>query len=66
MKAIKATKNFTLNGVPYEKGDDVEINDIKEVVKLNEAGFINPLNAKDLYNIKKELENNSKVQKKEE
>lgn len=55
MKSIKAIKDFTLDGVPYEKDDIVEIKNINQVVKLNEKGFITPLTAKDLYNIRKEL-----------
>lgn len=56
MITLKAIKDFSLNGVFYEEGDEVVIDSIKDVVRLNEKGFIEPLNAKDIQNIKKELE----------
>lgn len=56
MKSIKAIKNFSLKGVFYEKGNEVKVENIKDLVILNEKGFINPLTAKDLQDYKKELE----------
>ena len=54
---IVASKNFRLNGKTYIKGDTVEVSNIREVIKLNEGGFIEPLYSKDYEKIKKELEN---------
>jgi hypothetical protein len=48
MKSVKAIKDFTLNGVDYFKGDEVEVKDIKDIVKINEKGFIEPLTRKDI------------------
>lgn len=55
MKSIKAKKDFTLNGVEYIKGDDIEVNNIQEVVKLNEKGLIEPLSRKDIVLIQRQL-----------
>lgn len=60
MKTIKALRSFTINGVPYETNDEISFDNIEQVVELNEKGFITPLTAKDLYIIKKELENKNK------
>ena len=62
MKNIKARKNFTLNGIAYEKGDDIIVKDKAELVSLNEKGFIEPLTLKEIQNFGKE----SKEYKKEE
>lgn len=66
MKSIKATKNFSLNGVFYEKGNEVKIENIRDLVRLNEKGFINPLSAKDLQDYKIELEKIKKINNKGE
>lgn len=55
MKKIIANKDFIFNKVPYIKGDEVEVNNIKEVKLLNEKGFIIPLSFKDLTIIEREL-----------
>lgn len=55
MKTLKAIANFSLNGVVYEPNDDVQVNTFEEVVRLNEKGFIEPLTAKDLQTIEKQL-----------
>ena len=60
MKKLIAKKDFTLNGVPYVKGFEVEVNDISTIKRLNEKGFIEPLNFKELTIIEKELKNNDK------
>ena len=53
MKNIKARKNFTLNGIAYEKGDDIIVKDKAELVILNEKGFIEPLTLKEIQNFGK-------------
>lgn len=60
MKQIVAKINFVFNGVPYEKGDNVKVNNSEQVAKLNELGYIEPLTIKDIYEIKLELENSKK------
>lgn len=53
MKSIIAKKDFTLNGVAYEKGDEVRVKDKVELVSLNEKGFIEPLTLKQIQNFGK-------------
>lgn len=55
MKSVKAIKDFTLNGVDYIQGDNIEVKDIQELVKLNEKGFIEPLSRKDIVLIQRQL-----------
>ena len=55
MKSIKAKKDFTLNNIDYFAGEEIEIDNISDIIKLNEKGFIEPLTRKDLSIIKKEL-----------
>ena len=55
MKSIKAKKNFTLNNVDYFVGEEIEINNISDIIKLNEKGFIEPLTRKDIVLIQREL-----------
>lgn len=56
MKTIKAKETFSIDGIIYEKGDEVNVNNVELLVKLNEKGFIEPLKAKDIQNFAKELE----------
>lgn len=65
MIKIIAKKDFTRNGEPIFVGDDVKVNSVEELVKLNEKGFIEPLTFKEIVQFKKELENN-KYKKEEE
>jgi hypothetical protein len=57
MKSIKAKKDFTLNDIDYFAGDEVKTNNITEIIKLNEKGFIEPLTRKEIILIQKELTN---------
>ena len=65
MKKIIAQKDFILNGVDYIQGDEIKNLTYQEIVKLNEKGFIEPLEYKDLVFIKREIEykKNSKEEK---
>ncbi len=65
MKKIVAKMDFTLNGVPYIKGDEMDVKDIDIVKKLNEKGFIEPLEYRDLVLLQRELENKNKKNKEE-
>ena len=60
MKSIIAKKDFALNGVAYEKGDEVRVKDKAELVSLNEKGFIEPLTLKQIQNFGKEPNENKK------
>ena len=66
MIKIIAKKDFTRNGEPVFVGDDVKVNSVEELVKLNEKGFIEPLTFKEIVQFKKELENPEKIKKEEE
>lgn len=69
MIKIIAKKDFTRNGEYVFVGDEVKTNDINEIVRLNEKGFIEPLTLKDIVQLKKELENpkiDFKIKKEEE
>lgn len=60
MKSIIAKKDFSLNGIAYEKGDEVKVKDKSELVSLNEKGFIEPLTLKQIQNFGKEPKENKK------
>jgi hypothetical protein len=55
MKKLIAKKDFTIDGVPFVKGDEVDVKDIVTVRKLNEKGFIEPLDFKELVIIEREI-----------
>lgn len=56
MKKIIAKKDFTLNGINYIASDELKDLTYNQIVKLNELGYIEPLEYKDLVLIKRELE----------
>lgn len=63
MKKVIAKIDFSANDKMYIKGD--EINDLtyEQIVKLNEQGFIETLDYKDLVLIKRELNKPKKEDK---
>lgn len=56
MKKVIAKVDFTANGTSYIVGDELTNLTYEQIVKLNEQGFIEPLEYKDLVLIKRELE----------
>lgn len=66
MIKIIAKKDFTRKGEYVFANDEVEVNSVEELVKLNEKGFIEPLTLKEIIEFKKELENPKKIKKEEE
>lgn len=56
MKKVIAKIDFTANNEDYIVGDEINNLSYKQIVKLNEKGFIEPLSYKDLVLIKRELE----------
>ena len=60
MKKLIAKKDFTIDGVPFIKGDEVDVKDIGTVRKLNEKGFIEPLDFKELVIVERQLKNGYK------
>lgn len=55
MKAIKAKINFSLDGVFYVEGEEIEGLSIEQIARLNEKGFIEPLSYKDLILVEREM-----------
>lgn len=55
MKKVIAKVNFIVNGNNYIAGDEINIKDINAIKKLNEQGFIEPLEYKDLVLIERKL-----------
>lgn len=53
MKKVIVAKNFSLRGKIYKKDDEILITDVKDLVKLNENGFIKPLTIKEIHKIVK-------------
>lgn len=55
MKKIIAKIDFGLNGEDYIAGDEIKTDNINIIRKLNEKGFIEPLEHRDLVLIEREL-----------
>ena len=66
MKKIVVRVNFTSNIGNYIVGDEIKNLSYEQIVTLNEKGFIEPLDYKDLVLIKRELEEPKSFNKKEE
>lgn len=56
MKKVIAKVDFTTNNDNYIAGDEIKGLTYEQIVKLNEKGFIEPLEYKDLVLIKRELD----------
>lgn len=54
MKVI-AKIHFEFNGIKYLANEEVKVDNIKQVIKLNELGYIKPLNYEQLTLIEREL-----------
>ena len=65
MKKIIAKINFTSNIGSYVAGEEISGLNYNQIVKLNEKGFIEPLDYKDLVLLERELKE-KKIVKKEE
>lgn len=63
MKEIKAKIDFSLNGVYYIEGDIIKDLNMKDIVRLNEKGFIEPLTFRDLVLLERELKKPKKEEK---
>lgn len=55
MKPI-ASKNCQVNGIFYEKGEEIKVDNKEQLSKLNELGFIEPLSAKEIQDYFKKSE----------
>lgn len=56
MKKVIAKINFSINGRDYIAGEEIAELRYDQIAKLNEKGFIEPLEYEDLVLIKRELE----------
>lgn len=56
MKKIIAKVNFTSNIGSYVEGDEITGLTYNQIVRLNEKGFIEPLDFRDLVLIQRELD----------
>lgn len=56
MKPI-AKIDCQINGVFYSKGDEIKVDNIEQLQKLNERGFIEPLDQKQIQDYFKKNEN---------
>ena len=63
MKKIIARIDFTANEKSYIQGDEIVGLTYEQIVKLNQQGFIEPLEYKDLVLIERELKENEKGEK---
>ena len=64
MKKIIARIDFTSNIGNFIAGDEIKGLTYMQIIALNQKGFIEPLDYKDLVLIKRELESKSKEEKK--
>ena len=60
MKKLIAKKDFSIDGKFFIKDEPVEIRNIDTIKKLNEKGFIYPLELKDLVILEREFKSNIK------
>ena len=44
----KAKIDCQINGIFYEKGETIKVNNEQQLIKLNEKGFIEPMTAKQI------------------
>lgn len=56
MIKVIARQDFTSNIGNYVAGDEIELDDMDKITKLNEMGFIEPLSYKDLVELKREID----------
>ncbi len=61
MKKIIAKVDFTSDFGEFIQGDELKNLTYQQIVKLNEKGFIEPLEYKDLVLIKRELDNKNNI-----
>ena len=52
-----ANKNFIFNNIPYIKGEEVKVDNIEQVRKLNELGYIEPLQYEELVKLERYYKN---------
>lgn len=54
MKIVKTVTDFSYHGKWYEKGENIKIDTVEELIRLNEKCFIEPQSMKDIQNFGKE------------
>lgn len=61
MKKVIAKKDFIFNGNHYIVGDEVKIDNMETITKLNEKGFIEPFSYKDLVILEREIKKENEL-----
>lgn len=63
MERIKliVKKTFSLNGRIYDVNDEIEIDNVADLVALNEKGFIESLNSKQLQDYADKIKNKNTI-----
>ena len=64
-KKVIAVKDFNANGIFYFAGDELKGLSFEQILKLNEKGFIEPLDLKDIVLISRENNNKNLKEEKE-
>ena len=54
MKIVKTTTDFSYHGRWYDKGENITLKTVEELIALNEKGFIEPQTMKDIENFGKQ------------
>ncbi len=61
IKKVIAAKDFIANGVFYLAGDELKNLSFEQIIKLNEKGFIEPLELRDIILITRESEKEKNI-----
>lgn len=61
IKKIIVAKDFNANGKFYIAGDELKDLSFEQIIKLNEKGFIEPLEFKDIILITRENDKNKNI-----
>lgn len=68
---IESTKlivknSFSLNGKIYAENDEIEVNDVELLYKLNEKGFVKPMSAKEIQKMADKIKKQKNIKSKED
>lgn len=66
IKKVIAAKDFMANGVYYLAGDELKGLSFEQIIKLNENGFIEPLELRDIILITRENDKKANIKEEKE
>lgn len=66
IKKVIAAKNFSANGIFYLAGDELKGLSFEQIIKLNEKGFIEPLDFEDIIRIVRENDKQKNIKEEKE